>query len=121
MGWIPYFDPIGALNGIYLWLLSLPNLWVETAINTVTLVLYPVYSVVDAIIFDIDAAWSPISNLINTIVLISNMPATFFDVAIHLPDEWTTLLLISIGISVSIRMYRWAKEIKGWIPTESGD
>jgi len=121
MAWNPLYETLDALNAIWGFLYGMIDTFVYHFLNLVTLILYPLYYGLSVLEMDINSIYIPLAQMYNGVVTISQIPATLFQNVFQLPPMWTTLLLISISISCSIRLYRWAREVRGWIPTMSGD
>lgn len=120
--WTIFTESIDALNGIGSYLTT--QLVVDIAnqlMAFITALLYPIYGIE----YLFQNIWNVVylyyATFYNLFVTIANTPLILFGAVFVLPSAWTTLLYISITISLTIRMYKWVKEIRGWIPTYSGD
>jgi len=121
MSWNIVADIVAGINGVGSLLSGLPDQLQAMMVNIVTLVLYPVYVVGQLIIYDINFIYSSISGMVNLVIAIINIPISLISVTFNLPPMMVSIILFQIGIASGIRIYRWLKEVKGWIPTSSGD
>lgn len=121
MSWNIVGDTLAALNQIGQVVAGLMADMVNILLNTITVLLYPLYVGIDIIIYDIGFIYTPAVTFVNIIISIGNIPYNIIVTILVLPPEWLGLLSISIGISLTVRGYRWIKELRGWIPTLSGD
>jgi len=117
MSWNIVSDIVAGVNGLGQYIVGLPEILINHLINLLTLILYPVYSTVTILEYDLNYIYSSFSELINIFYQIASIPSMILSTVIILPDAWTSLLLMSISISVSIRVYRWVREIISWLPT----
>lgn len=121
MSWNWVNDSIQALNSIGAYLSSIPQEILVNLINLMTLIIYPFYEAVYLLLQDFQIIYDTFSGFANIVINISNIPTEILGTIFPLPPIWTVLLLASVSISAAIRLYRWIKEGKGWVPTLSGD
>lgn len=113
--------PIDAINAIGAAVSALPQQIMTYFVKLLITFLYPLALSMSMLISIYTMLYNFFAPFVNIFIVIGNIPVLLLKTLFILPVPWTYLLYISISISLSIRLYRWAKEIRGWIPFMSGD
>lgn len=113
--------PIDAINAIGAAVSDLPSAMFGFLINLITVLLYPLAFIIwiNQQLFTL--LYNFFVPIVNLNIAIANIPLMILQIFYAVPTPWTAILEMSIALSMGIRLYRWAKELKSWIPTMSGD
>jgi len=114
----PFTEMIDALNGVYQSVVGLPGIFGAIVALLATVLFYPIVNGINLIYKDVNLVYSTVAQLINIVLYIPNYISTMFSVWLptNIPSVWTVLFLMSIGISVYLRVSRLIKYARGWIP-----
>lgn len=117
--WTIVTDSADALNQIGAFLMNIPQMISDAMVNVIIMVAYPFLLIINTILSDLNLVYTPFASLLNSLTTVSGMPQTFYISLFPLPPEWTILIGIQITISMSVKSYKWIREIISWLPTMS--
>jgi len=114
-GWW-FTAPIDGINAIGELIVNLPSAILSVLIQLVVAVLYPMTFLVWILQQLYTLLYNTFVPIINVNIAIANIPLVLFQIFFAIPTPWKVILQMSIMLSLGIRLYRWSREFRGWMP-----
>lgn len=113
--WYLFTSPLDGLNAMYraitLWFADIIPQLTTLVVNMLIAAFYPASWFVFIVTSFIGMLYEFFVPIINTVILIGNLPYIILTSYFAFPTPWTTILLMSVTLSLSVRIYRWMRTI----------